>query len=132
MPNNEILNKLYCAKSHEYVLPEENIAKIGITEHAVEQLGDIVFVEMPEIGAEFQQGEVFGTIESVKAASELYMPVNGKIVEVNESLETEPELVNQDCINSGWIVKIEEFKQDDLKNLMTYAGYEEFITQEEE
>ena len=86
MTNKEISNNIICTKSHEYILPENSTAKIGITAYAVEQLGDIVFVELPEVGTTYSKGEVFGTVESVKAASELYMPVNGKIVLLMKAL----------------------------------------------
>lgn len=132
MANTEILDQIYCMKSHEYVLVEADTAKIGITDYAVEQLGDIVFVELPEVGSSFIKGEVFGTIESVKAASELYMPLSGKVVAINESLLTEPELVNQDSFEAGWLIKVQDFAEDELNDAMTYEEYKEFIIQEEE
>lgn len=132
MANSEILDQVLCAKSHEYVLVEGNTAKLGITDYAVEQLGDIVFVELPEIGTSLSKGDVFGTIESVKAASELYMPISGKIVEINEKLTTEPDLVNQDSFEDGWLIKVQDFEDDELNDALTYEEYKEFLTQEEE
>jgi glycine cleavage system H protein len=119
----EIPESLVCTKSHEYVYEEGNLAVIGITGHAVEQLGDIVFIELPEVGAEFEKGEVFGTIESVKAASELYMPISGKVVEINENLIAKPELINIDCYRKGWFIKVEPKDKDELNDAMEYEDY---------
>ncbi|MEI7473815.1 MAG: glycine cleavage system protein GcvH [bacterium] len=116
-----------CAKSHEYAVKEGSSLTIGITDYAVEQLGDIVFVELPEVGSSFEKGDVFGTIESVKAASELYMPVGGKVVEINEKLTTEPELMNVDSYNDGWLIKIEGYSEDELSELMAYDEYKESL-----
>lgn len=132
MSSAEIPNDVLCTKSHEYALIEGDTAKIGITDYAVEQLGDIVFVELPELGSVFTKGEIFGTIESVKAASELYMPMGGKIVEINEKLTTDPELVNQDSYNTGWFIKIQEFDEAELNEAMLYEDYQEFLVQDEE
>ncbi|MDD3149513.1 MAG: glycine cleavage system protein GcvH [Candidatus Gastranaerophilales bacterium] len=118
---------ILCAKTHEYLLQKDSVYKFGITDYAVEQLGDIVFVEMPEVGTEFEKGEILGTIESVKAASELYMPANGKIVEINETLIDNPELVNNSPYEDGWIVKIETEDEKALNALMEYEDYQEFI-----
>lgn len=115
---------LKVAKSHEYVLEENGVYKIGITDHAVHQLGDIVFVEFPETDVEFEKGEVFGTVESVKAASELYMPISGKVVETNEALMDEPELVNADNYGKGWFMKIEAANTSELSELMNYDEYQ--------
>lgn len=127
-----IPNDILCTKSHEYFLPEGDTAKIGITDFAVEQLGDVVFIELPEIGSTFSKGEVFGTIESVKAASELYMPVGGKIVEINERLTTEPELINEDTYGNGWLIKINEYDSTELSEAMGYKEYKEYLEEEEE
>lgn len=121
-----------CTKSHEYAVQKDDILKIGITDFAVEQLGDIVFVELPEVGAKFQKGEVFGTIESVKAASEMYLPVTGKVVEVNEKVQTEPEILNDDCFGEGWLVKVADFDKSDLVDTMYYDEYKDYLEQEEE
>lgn len=116
-------SNLLCAKSHEYILEEGSVYKVGITDHAVHQLGDIVFVELPEVDAEFKQGDILGTIESVKAASELYMPISGKVVEVNEALMDEPELVNNDNYGAGWFIKVEPTNSSEISELMTYEAY---------
>ncbi len=122
-----ITEKLLCSKSHEYLLlNDDNTYTIGLTDYAVEQLGDIVFIELPEVGNEFKKGESFGAVESVKAASEIYMPISGKVIEINESLVDSPETLNDDVYESGWLIKIEATgeasEQDDL---MEYEDYKE-------
>ncbi len=120
---------ILCSKSHEWMLEEGDLVKIGLTDYAVEQLGDIVFVELPEVGAEFSKGEVFATIESVKAASEIYMPVSGKVVEVNEELINAPELVNEDVWGKGWLIKVESNSlQEDTLGLLEYEDYQEEVS----
>lgn len=117
-----------CTKSHEYIIQEGNVCTIGITDYAVEQLGDIVFVELPEVGDEFEKGDVLGTIESVKAASEFYTPVTGKVISINEALEDKPELINEDTFEAGWIVKIEATNaEEDLADTMDYDTYKEEV-----
>lgn len=96
-----------------------------MTDYAIEQLGDIVFLELPEIGDEFSKGDTFANIESVKAASEIYMPISGKIVEVNSALVDAPESLNEDCFENGWLVKVEAANADDYSDLMTYTDYKE-------
>lgn len=119
---------ILCSKSHEWVLDEGDTYKIGLTDYAVEQLGDIVFVELPEVDSEFAKGEVFATIESVKAASEIYMPIGGKIVEINEELINTPELVNEDVWNKGWFVKVaSDTYAEDTLGLMEYEDYQEEV-----
>lgn len=121
-----ITEKILCTKSHEYLLDDNGKTTIGLTDYAVEQLGDIVFVELPEVGAEFKKGETFATIESVKAASEIYMPVSGKIVEVNEAIADAPETLNEDCYEKGWLVKIEKTGDEaELADLLEYEDYKE-------
>ena len=118
--------EMLCSKSHEYILKQDNKFVIGLTDYAIEQLGDIVFLELPEIGDEFTKGDTFANIESVKAASEIYMPISGKIVEVNSELVDAPEKLNEDCYEGGWLVKVEsEAKEDEFKDLMSYADYKE-------
>lgn len=115
---------ILCTKTHEYVYEKDGLYVVGITDYAVEQLGDIVFVELPEVGTELAKKEVFSTIESVKAASEIYMPVSGKIVEINEKLLTEPELINTDTFHEGWIIKVEPSSiEDDLHDALEYEDY---------
>lgn len=118
---------ILCSKTHEWILEENNQATIGLTDYAIEQLGDIVFIELPEVGVSFEKDEVFATIESVKAASEIYMPVAGKIIEVNENLVNSPELINEDSYDA-WLVKIEcvDF-QKDSHGLLEYTDYREEI-----
>ena len=122
-----ITEKILCSKSHEFLLDNgDNTFTIGLTEYAVEQLGDIVFLELPEVGKEFQKGDTFAAVESVKAASEIYMPISGKIIEVNEEAAESPEILNEDSYEKGWLVKIEatgdEAEQSDL---LEYEDYKE-------
>lgn len=124
-----ITDGILCSKSHEYILEKDGQYIIGITDYAVEQLGDIVFLELPEAGAEFSKGEVFATIESVKAASEIYMPISGKIVEVNESVVDNPEILNESPFENGWLVKVEsETATADSINLLEYDDYKEEVS----
>lgn len=119
---------ILCSKSHEYILEKDGKYTIGLTDYAIEQLGDIVFLELPEVGAEFRKGEVFATIESVKAASEIYMPISGKIVEINESVVDTPELLNESPYEKGWLVKVEsETATIDSVDLLEYDDYKEEI-----
>ncbi len=117
--------KILCTKSHEYVLKGEPCI-VGLTDYAIEQLGDIVFLELPSVGDEFKKGETFANIESVKAASEIYMPISGKIVEVNDALVDAPESLNEDCYENGWLVKVlPTAGEDEYSDLLTYADYKE-------
>ena len=123
-----ITEKILCTKSHEFLLDDNGETIIGLTDYAVEQLGDIVFVELPEVGAEFRKGETFATIESVKAASEIYMPVSGKIVEINNAVTDTPEILNEDCYEKGWLVKIEKTGDDsETADLLDYEDYKEEV-----
>jgi glycine cleavage system H protein len=110
--------------SHEFVRKEGAVLVAGISDHAQEALGDIVFVELPAVGKVLKQGEAFGVVESVKAASDLYMPVSGRIVAVNEALQGDPALVNRDCYASGWMVKIEASVAAEWDGLMDAVTYE--------
>ena len=114
-------------KDHEWVSVNENIATIGITNHAQESLGDIVFIDLPEIGREVTSGTEVSVIESVKAASDIYSPINGKIIEVNNILSDDASIINKDSENEGWIFKIEFSDSRDLSHLMTLAEYNEFL-----
>lgn len=122
-----ITEKILCSKSHEFLLDNgDNTFTIGLTDYAVEQLGDIVFLELPEIGTEFKKGETFATIESVKAASEIYMPISGKILEINESAVDTPEILNEDSYEKGWLVKVEATGDASEQNdLLEYEDYKE-------
>ncbi len=115
-------------KDHEWIqLHDGGTATIGITDYAQESLGDITFVEFPEVGATFEMGETFGVVESVKAASDLYMPVSCEIVEVNEAVDAAPELVNQDAFTQGWLLKIRLTDDSQIADLMKPAAYAELI-----
>lgn len=119
-------NEMLCSKSHEYIVKQDDKYIIGLTDYAIDQLGDIVFLELPEVGDEFKKGDTFANIESVKAASEIYMPISGKIVEVNSELIDAPEKLNDDCYENGWLVKVEtEAKEDEFSDLMSYENYKE-------
>ncbi len=122
-----ITEKILCSKSHEFLLDNgDNTFTIGLTDYAVEQLGDIVFLELPEIGTEFKKGETFATIESVKAASEIYMPISGKILEINEAAVDAPEILNEDSYEKGWLVKVEATGDASEQNdLLEYEDYKE-------
>ena len=119
------MEKILCTKSHEFLLDDgSKTLTVGLTDYAVEQLGDIVYLELPEIGEEFQKGDTFGTVESVKAASEIYMPISGKVVDVNTEAINTPEILNEDSYNKGWLLKIEATgdasEQDDLLSVDEY------------
>lgn len=117
--------------SHEYVrVMDEDRARIGISEYAASQLGDIVFVELPDIGQSFEQGESFGSIESVKAQSDLYLPVSGEVIAVNSQLGEAPEMVNDDPYNGGWMVEVRLSNPEELKKLMEPSAYLRFIEEE--
>lgn len=120
---------ILCSKTHEYISEKDGKYIIGLTDYAIEQLGDIVFLELPDVGAEFAKGEVFATIESVKAASEIYMPIAGKIVEVNEAVVDNPEILNESPYEKGWLVKIEsETAAVDSVDLLEYEDYKEEVS----
>ena len=120
----------FYSKSHEWIRVEGETATIGITDHAQKELGDVVFVELPELGEIFDEGQEFGTIESVKAVSELFLPIAGEIVEVNKSLVDEPNAVNEDPHGDGWLVRVKVSSDGALDGLMNAAGYEKFVEEE--
>ena len=115
------------SKDHEWVLIENEIATVGITNHAQESLGDIVFIELPETEKSIKMGDQVGVVESVKVASELYSPVSGKIIEINSELKTTPQLLNTDPENKGWYMKLKIEHTDELTNLMNFKQYKEMI-----
>ncbi|MBP8614162.1 MAG: glycine cleavage system protein GcvH [Firmicutes bacterium] len=117
-------------KDHEYVRVEGKKAYIGITFHAQDQLGDVVFVELPELDAEIKQGEVLATVESVKAVSDVYAPVSGIVVEVNDSLADSPETINNDPYGEGWICAIELSDVSELDNLMSRDDYQKLVEED--
>jgi len=123
----DIPKELKYAESHEWVRAEDGVATIGISDYAQGELGDIVFVELPEKGEEVAKGEAMGTIEAVKTVSDLNAPVSGEIVEVNAVLEDEPTLVNTDPYNSGWILRIKIADNAELDDLLDAEAYEEHI-----
>ena len=114
-------------KDHEWAKMAGSSATVGITDYAQEQLGDIVYVELPPVGETLEQSKPFGVIESVKAASDLYAPLSGEVVEVNEELAEHPELVNQDPYGKGWMIKVKASDPSELEGLMTAEEYEEFL-----
>ena len=120
---------LYYSESHEYVRVDGNIGYIGISDYAQHALGNVVYVDMPEVDDEITAGEEFGAVESVKAASDLIAPVSGTVVEVNEALEDEPELINKDAF-ANWIIKVELSDTDELQNLMNASAYEQHCNNE--
>ena len=125
---SKIVEGLLYSEDHEWIKVEGNVATIGVTDHAQDQLGEIVYVELPEVDDEFSAGDAFGVIESVKAASDSFLPVSGKIIEVNEALDDEPGLVNEDAY-ANWIVKVELSDTSELDSLMDAAKYEAFCAE---
>ncbi|MBR6098166.1 glycine cleavage system protein GcvH [bacterium] len=124
-----ITERILCTKTHEYLLKnDDDTYTIGLTDYAVEQLGDIVFLELPEVGTNYSKGDSFAAIESVKAASEIYMPISGEIIDVNTALVEAPETLNEDVYENGWLVKIKATgdmaEQDDL---LEYEDYKEEV-----
>ena len=123
---SKIIEGLYYSESHEYVKVEGNFGYIGITDYAQHELGNVVYVDMPEVDDEVTAGEDFGAVESVKAASDLMSPVSGTVVEVNEALEDEPGLINKDAFEN-WIIKVELSDMSELDSLMDAAAYKAMI-----
>ena len=119
-------------ETHEWVRVEGDLAKAGITDHAQEQLSDIVYVELPEVGETFEKGDVFATVESVKAASDCYMPLSGEITAINEELADSPQLVNEDPYGAAWFVEFTPSDLSELDKLMTPEEYERFVAKEME
>ena len=121
----ECPTELRYTRSHEWIKKcGDQIILIGITDHAQEQLGDIVFIDLPEVDSQFSQGEDIAVIESVKTAADIYAPVSGQIVAINESLTPSPETVNQDCYNDGWLFKMRVDDENDLESLLSYEQYQ--------
>ena len=118
------------AKSHEYVHLEGDVATIGITDYAQKELGDVVFVELPTVGSQLEAADELGSIESVKAVSELFAPVTGEVVEVNEALKEKPELVNTDPYGDGWMIKVKLSDATEFDELMSAEEYEEYVETE--
>ena len=117
-------DNILCSKTHEFVWENDNKYVIGLTDIAVERLGDIVFVELPEPESYLTKGDILGTVESIKAASEIYMPVSGTVVEVNEALISNPEILNEDPFGEGWLIKVESnTAKEDFGDLSDYEDY---------
>ena len=126
MPN--IPEDLYYTDEHEYVrLEDDNVVVVGVTDYAQGELGDVVFVELPEVGAEYQKMDAFGTIEAVKAVSELFSPLAGEIVDVNTDLDDNPGLVNEDPYGTGWMIKLRIADQSALNQLLSASHYAEHV-----
>ena len=123
-------DNLRYSKQHEWILETDTGAIIGITHHAQEQLGDIVYVELPEVGDSFEKEEEFGSLESVKAVAEVFMPISGCIVEINELLEDHPDMVNKNPHESGWLVKVKMDEGESLDDMMDAAAYQAFVEEE--
>ena len=122
---SKVIEGLYYSESHEYIRVEGDYGFVGISDYAQNALGNVVYVDMPEVDDEVEAGEEFGAVESVKAASDLISPVSGTVVEVNEALEDQPELINQDAFEN-WIIKVELSDKSELDNLMDAKAYSEF------
>jgi glycine cleavage system H protein len=120
---------LLYSKEHEWIKKEDGKVRIGITDFAQDELGDVVFVELPEVGDELELNEPFGSVESVKTVSELYAPVSGKVVEVNEELEDSPEFVNESPYENAWMIVVELSDESQLDDLLSAEGYEEEISE---
>jgi glycine cleavage system H protein len=115
------------SKSHEWVRPEGELFVYGITDHAQSELSDLVYIELPEVNASFAQGDIIGAVESVKAASDLYLPIGGEIVEVNQDLPEAPDTINQDPYGKGWIVKVRAANPAEWEALLSPDEYEELV-----
>jgi glycine cleavage system H protein len=129
MTMSEIPESLHYTEEHEYVKPTEDagVVAIGITDYAQGELGDVVYVELPDVGAKYGQMDVFGTIEAVKAVSELFCPIAGEVVEVNPAIEADPGVVNRDPYGEGWMIKLQLRNPDDLGQLLTATDYAQHV-----
>lgn len=123
-------DELKYTEEHEWVLVEDDIATIGITDFAQDQLGDVVFVELPEVGDLLEMGKTLGVVESVKAVSDIYAPLSGEVVEINEDLPDEPELINTSAYEDGWMIKLKISDPGELEDLMDAADYQSFVEQD--
>jgi len=123
----EIKSELKYTKDHEWVEVEGNQARVGITDYAQGELGDIVYVEIETLDERLEKEEVFGSVEAVKTVSDLFLPVSGKVIEINESLEDSPELINDDPYNKGWIIRMEIDNPEELKDLLDSESYKKLI-----
>ena len=128
----EIPAGLKYSKEHEWVATEETLATIGITDYAQDQLGEIVYVELPAVGDKISKDDAFGVVESVKAVSDIYAPVSGTVVEVNQELPESPEMINEDPYGDGWLVKVKVSDATELDDLLDNDEYEELVVAEKE
>ncbi len=120
-------SNLHYTKEHEWVRVEQDIGVVGITDHAQKELGDIVYVDLPKVGSSVEQGKSLGSVESVKAVSDIYAPVSGEIVEINDVLATAPEKLNEDPHGSAWLVRIRLSKPDEIKQLLSADDYQTYV-----
>jgi glycine cleavage system H protein len=123
---------LHYAASHEWVRIDGDVGTIGITDHAQKELGEIVYLELPEVGHAYNADDEFGTVESVKAVSELFIPISGEVVEVNRSAVSEPGIVNDDPFGDGWLIKVKVTTDEEVSKLMTAEQYAEYVKAEQE
>jgi glycine cleavage system H protein len=123
--------ELHYTRSHEWVRIDGEVGTIGITDYAQKELGEIVYLELPEVGHMFNADEEFGTVESVKAVSELYTPISGEVVEINKGAVAEPGIVNDDPFGDGWLIKLKVSTDEEVKKLLSAEQYEEYVKQEE-
>ncbi len=128
----EFPEDLKYTKEHEWVLVEGKVATVGITDYAQEQLGDVVYVELPAVGDKVSKEDAFGVVESVKAVSDIYAPLSGKVMEVNDDLPDNPAMINEDPYGDGWLIKIEISDEEELEDLLSVAEYQEYTAEEEE
>jgi len=119
-------------KEHEWLLVEGNNAIVGITDYAQDRLGDVVYVELPAVGDKMSREDAFGVVESVKAVSDIYAPVSGKVIEVNDDLPDNPHMINEDPYGDGWLIKVEMTDPEEVEELMTAEEYKEYVAEEEE
>ncbi len=120
------------SKDHEWILVQDTVGTIGITDYAQHELGDVVYVDLPEVGDTFEAGDPFGSVESVKAVSEVFCPISGEVVEVNSKLEESPELINQSPHEKAWMIKVRITNPDELKELLNAEEYEEYLQEQAE
>jgi len=128
----EIPQGLKYSKEHEWVATEDSVATIGISDHAQDQLGEIVYIELPAVGDKISKDDPFGVVESVKAVSDIYAPVTGTVIEINEDLPESPETVNEDPYGDGWLIKVKITDMSDLEDLMDAEEYAELLAREKE
>lgn len=130
MSENKYPQDLRYTKSHEWVRMTDQLAEVGITDFAQQQLSDITYVDLPEIGARFETGEEVAVVESIKAASDIYAPISGEIAEVNTALADAPEVINNDPYGNGWLFRIKPDNPDDIETLLTPAAYKALVSKE--